>query len=72
MKKKLIPIVLFSSAALCSGCTISVVDTHTEQGSTETMDQDQATDAKIDPNLNVPIKSGSSSIINTVPGTVAK
>jgi hypothetical protein len=69
--KKYLPIVIFSSIVLCGGCTISVVDTHTESGSQETVDQDQAADAQVNPNFNVPIKSGSSSII-LVPGTAIK
>lgn len=62
---------LAASFMLC-GCTISVVDTHTESGSTTSLDDDQTASAKVNPMLNVPIKSDNSSVTKTVPPTETK
>lgn len=53
--KKILPIVLFSAVIAC-GCEISVVDTHTEKGSTETLSEEQQAKTQIDPQVNVPVK----------------
>ncbi len=59
MKKLLaFPLILFS--AFFTGCTISVVDTHTESGSTETVDADQDAQADVKAALSVPVNSPSS------------
>lgn len=60
------------AAFMLCGCTISVVDTHTEAGSTTTLDDDQNASAKVNPMINVPVKSDNSSMNNTVPPTVTK
>ena len=67
---KIIPMVLFGSMAMF-GCTISVVDTHTESGSQETVDADQDASADVKAALSVPVQSPSSG--QTVsPQSVAK
>lgn len=65
MKKHLL-LVLFSAAMMCS-CTISVVDSHTEKGSQETLSEDQATSPNVDPKINAPIKSPNSGVVPAIP-----
>ena len=56
MKYLFFSLLLFSM----SSCTISVIDTHTESGSTETVDQDQDAQADVKAALSVPVQSPSS------------
>lgn len=53
--KKIIPMVLIG-AAMSWGCTISVVDSHTEKGSQETLSEDQTANPEINPTIDVPVK----------------
>lgn len=41
----------------CTACTISVIDTHNEQGSTDSITETQKADPKIKAAIQVPIKS---------------
>ena len=52
MKKLLF---LLASALIFSACTISVVTSHNQNGSTDTVDTDQEADPNISPNLNIPV-----------------
>jgi hypothetical protein len=69
---KYITSVLFGACFVLGACTISVVDTHTESGSQETVDQDQDAAANVNPAINVPLKSANSSLNQTTPPTVTK
>ena len=44
-------------SSILASCTISVVDTHTENGSSESVTETQKTDPKIKGAIQVPIKS---------------
>jgi len=53
------------------GCTVSVVDTHTESGSTESVTETQKTVPKVNGAINVPVQSPTSPQNITVPPKAA-
>lgn len=49
---------LMLSFLLClSGCTYSVTMAHTEGVASDVVDEEQSTNAKVDPAINVPVQS---------------
>lgn len=57
----------FLTTLFLTSCTISVIDTHNEQGSTDSITETQKATPKISSALNVPVQSPSSSQNVTVP-----
>ncbi len=55
-----------------ASCTISVIDTHNEQGSTDSITESQKADPKIKAALQVPIKSEAPINIEVPPKEKAK
>ena len=59
MKKLWKKLLALLTGATLTGCTISVIDTHNEQGSTDSITESQSTDPKVKARaaLQIPIKS---------------
>lgn len=54
MKSCLFHIFTYSTLCLFCSCTVSVTIVHTEGTASDVVDEDQKTDADIEPQLNIP------------------